>query len=109
MSGVAPRAFIGNYKALVGTDSGLSPNGNAPEIVAAIEAAVRDGMDVLNLSIGEPEIEPRRDIVALALDAAARAGVVSVVAAGNDFNDLGAGSISSPANSERAITVARSR
>ena len=105
VSGVAPRAFIGNYKALVATDSGLSPNGNAPEIVAAIEAAVRDGMDVLNLSIGEPEIEPSRDIVALALDAAARVGVVSVVAAGNDFNDLGAGSISSPANSERAITV----
>ena len=105
VSGIAPRAFIGNYKALVRTDSGLSPNGNAPEIVAAIEAAVRDGMDVLNLSIGEPELEPRRDIVALALDAAARAGVVSVVAAGNDFNDLGAGSISSPANSERAITV----
>ena len=105
VSGVAPRAYIGNYRALVGTDSGLSPNGNAPEIVAAIEAAVRDGMDVLNLSIGEPEIEPRRDIVALALDAAAEAGVVSVVAAGNDFNDLGAGSISSPANSVRAITV----
>jgi len=105
VSGIAPRAFIGNYKALVGTDSGLSPNGNAPEIVAAIEAAVRDGMDVLNLSIGQPELEPRRDIVALALDAAAAAGVVSAVAAGNDFNDLGAGSVSSPANSERAITV----
>ena len=105
VSGIAPRAFIGNYKALIGTDSGLSPNGNAPEIVAAIEAAVRDGMDVLNLSIGQPELEPRRDIVALALDAAARTGVVPVVAAGNDFNDLGAGSISSPANSERAITV----
>ena len=105
VSGVAPRAYIGNYKALVGTDSGLSPNGNAPEIVAAIEAAVRDGMDVLNLSIGEPEIEPRRDVVALALDAAAEAGVVSVVAAGNDYNDVGAGSVGSPANSARAITV----
>jgi subtilisin family serine protease len=106
VSGIAPRAYIGNYKALVGTDSGLSPNGNAPELVAAIEAAVRDGMDVLNLSIGEPEIEPRRDVVARALDAAAAAGVVPVVAAGNDFNDLGAGSISSPGNSVRAITVA---
>lgn len=105
VSGVAPRAYIGNYKALVGTDSGLSPNGNAPEIVAAIEAAVSDGMDVLNLSIGEPEIEPRRDVVALALDAAAEAGVVSVVAAGNDYNDLGAGTVSSPASSVSAITV----
>jgi subtilisin family serine protease len=106
VSGIAPRAYIGNYKALVETDSGLSPNGNAPEIVAAIEAAVRDGMDVLNLSIGEPEIEYRRDIVAQALDAAAARGVVPVVAAGNDFDELGAGSINSPANSARAITVA---
>jgi subtilisin family serine protease len=105
VSGIAPRAYIGNYKALVQTDSGLSPNGNAPEIVAAIEAAVRDGMDVLNLSIGEPEVEYRRDIVARALDAAAAAGVVPVVAAGNDFDELGAGSINSPGNSARAITV----
>ena len=105
LSGIAPRAYIGNYKALVRTDSGLSPNGNSPELVAAIEAAVRDGMDVINLSLGEPEIEPSRDVVALALDAAARAGVVPVVAAGNDHNDTGAGSINSPANSARAITV----
>jgi hypothetical protein len=105
VSGVAPRAYIGNYKALVRTDSGLSPNGNSPELVAAIEAAVADGMDVINLSLGEPEIEPRRDIVALALDAAAAAGVVPVVAAGNDYNDAGAGSVSSPANSEQAIAV----
>jgi Subtilase family len=62
-------------------------------------------MDVINLSIGEPEIEPSRDVVALALDAAARRGVVPVVAAGNDYNDAGAGSISSPANSARSITV----
>jgi hypothetical protein len=106
VSGVAPRAYIGNYKALVRTEFGLSPNGNSPELVAAIEAAVRDGMDVINLSLGEPEIEPRRDIVALALDAAAAAGVVPVVAAGNDYNDVGAGSVSSPGSSRQAITVA---
>ena len=106
VSGVAPGAYIGSYRALVRTDSGLSPNGNSPELVAAIEAAVRDGMDVINLSLGEPEIEPRRDIVARALDAAALAGVVPVVAAGNDFNDAGAGSVSSPANAARAIAVA---
>jgi len=104
-SGVAPRAYIGNYKVFVETDSGLSPNANSPAIVAAIEAAVADGMDVINFSGGEPEIEATRDIVALALDAAAAAGVVPVVAAGNDFNDVGAGSVSSPANSARAITV----
>jgi subtilisin family serine protease len=105
ISGVAPRAYLGNYKVFVETDSGLSPNANSPAIVAAIEAAVADGMDVINFSGGEPEIEPSRDIVALALDAAAAAGVVPVVAAGNEYNDFGAGSVSSPANSARAISV----
>ncbi|MBM3679062.1 MAG: hypothetical protein FJW96_14485, partial [Actinobacteria bacterium] len=107
VSGVAPRAFIGNYKALtIPTDSGVGLDGNAPEIVAAIEAAVKDGMDVINLSIGEPEIEPSRDLVALALDAAAAAGVVSVVAAGNDFTSFGRGSVTSPGTSAASITVA---
>jgi subtilisin family serine protease len=107
LSGVAPRAYIGNYKALgVPTASGVGLDGNAPEILAAIEAAVADGMDVINLSIGEPEIDPAKDVVALALDAAALAGVVPVVAAGNDYSDYGRGSVSSPGTAERAITVA---
>jgi subtilisin family serine protease len=105
VSGVAPGAYIGNYKVFVATDAGISPNANSPAIVAAIEAAVADGMDVINFSGGEPEIEPSRDIVALALDGAAAAGVVPVVAAGNDYNEAGAGSVSSPANSSRAISV----
>jgi subtilisin family serine protease len=106
VSGVAPRAYVGNYRVFVPTRSGLTPNANSPAIVAAIEAAVADGMDVVNFSGGEPEIEPSRDIVARALDAAAAAGVVPVVAAGNDYNDVGAGSVSSPANSSEAIAVA---
>jgi len=107
LSGVAPRAYIGNYKALtIPTDAGVGLDGNAPELVAAIEAAVADGMDVINLSLGEPEIEPARDVVALALDAAAAAGVVPVVAAGNDFDQFGRGSVSSPGSSADAITVA---
>ena len=110
VSGVAPRAFIGNYKALtVPTDAGVGLDGNAAEIVAAIEAAVADGMDVINLSIGEPEVEPSRDLVALALDAAANLGVVPVVAAGNDFEGFGRGSLSSPGTSAQALTVAAVR
>ena len=105
VSGVAPRAYLGNYKVFVETDAGVSPNANAPAIVAAIEAAVADGMNVINFSGGEPEIEPSRDVVALALDAAAAAGVVPVVAAGNDDSELGAGSVASPSNSARAISV----
>ncbi|MCY7303917.1 MAG: S8 family serine peptidase [Thermoleophilia bacterium] len=107
ISGVAPRAYIGNYNALsVPTDADVGLDGNAAELVAAIESAVADGMDVINLSLGEPEVEPTRDLVALALDGAARAGVIPVVAAGNDFDEFGKGSVSSPGSSNLAITVA---
>ena len=106
ISGVAPRAYLGNYKALtIPTDADVGLDGNSPELVAAIEAAVADGMNVINMSLGEPEIEPSRDIVVQALAAAARAGVVSVVAAGNDFDDFGRGSVSSPGSAPDAITV----
>ncbi len=108
ISGVAPKAYLGNYKALTTPTPDFGLDGNSPEIAAAVEAAVRDGMDVINLSLGEPEIEPRRDVVVQALDAAAEAGVVPVVAAGNDFQDFGHGSIGSPGNAEQAITVAAS-
>ena len=105
LSGVAPKAYLGNYKVFVPTISGATPNANAPEIVAAIEAAVGDGMDVINFSGGEFEIEPSRDIVAKALDAAAAAGVVPVISAGNSYRDEGAGSVTSPGNAADAITV----
>jgi len=106
ISGVAPNAYLGNYKALTIPTPLLGLDGNAAEIAAAIEAAVSDGMNVINLSIGEPEVDPSRDIVVQALDGAAAAGVVPVVAAGNDFTDFGYGSVSSPGNAPSAITVA---
>ncbi len=106
ISGVAPRAYLGNYKALtIPTAADVGLDGNSPELVAAIEAAVKDGMDVINMSLGEPEVEPSRDIVAQALTAAARAGVVPVIAAGNDYSEFGRGSLSSPGSTRDAITV----
>ena len=63
-------------------------------------------MDVINLSLGEAEIEPSRDLVVAAINAAADAGVVPVIAAGNDFDDFGHGSISSPGSAAKAITAA---
>jgi subtilisin family serine protease len=108
LAGIAPRAYLGNYKALSVPTPDFGLDGNSPELVAAIEAAVRDGMDVLNLSLGEPEIDPRRDIVVRALDAAADAGVVSVVAAGNDYADFGRGTIGSPATAPKTIAAAAS-
>jgi subtilisin family serine protease len=106
LSGVAPNAYIGNYKALTIPTPGFGLDGNSAEIAAAIEAAVADGMNVINLSLGEPEVEPSRDLVVQAIEGAAAAGVVPVIAAGNDFDDFGYGSVSSPGNAPDAITVA---
>ncbi len=106
VSGVAPKAYIGNYKALTVPTPGNGLDGNSPEIAAAIEAGVKDGMNVLNFSIGEPEVTPKRDVVVDAIQAASAAGVVCVTAAGNDFADLGFGTVGSPASAPDAIAVA---
>jgi subtilisin family serine protease len=106
VSGIAPRAYIGNYRIGTIPTNGLGLDGNSPEIAAGIEQAVRDGMNVINLSYGEPEITPARDIVVQAMNAAADAGVVPVIAAGNDFEAVGPGSVGSPASAQKAIAVA---
>jgi subtilisin family serine protease len=106
VSGVAPSAYIGNYKVLTVPTPAVGLNGNSPEIVKGIDAAVADGMNVINLSLGEPEIDPDRDIVVKAINAAADAGVVPAIAAGNDFDTFGYGSISSPGDAANAITAA---
>ena len=106
LSGVAPRAYLGNYKALTVPTNEFGLDGNAPEIAAAVEAAVSDGMDVINLSLGEPEIEPQRDLVVAAINGAAKAGVVPTIAAGNEYEDFGDGSVSSPGSASGAITAA---
>jgi subtilisin family serine protease len=106
VSGIAPRAYIGNYRIGTIPTAGFGLDGNSPEIAAAIEQAVEDGMNVINLSYGEPEITPSRDIVVQAMNAAARAGVVPVIAAGNDYDALGPGSVGSPSTASSAISVA---
>jgi subtilisin family serine protease len=105
LSGVAPRAYIGNYKMDSTPFAGGELIENSVEMVAAIEAAVRDGMNVINISFGEAEVEASRSIVDLAVNAAADAGVVPVIAAGNDGGVFGRGSVSSPGTAAKAITV----
>jgi minor extracellular serine protease Vpr len=106
LSGVAPHAYLGSYRVLTTPTPSFGLDGNGPEIARAIDQAVTDGMDVLNLSLGEPEVESSNDVVARAIHGAARAGVVTVVAAGNSGDDLGGGSVSSPGSAPDAITVA---
>jgi uncharacterized protein (TIGR03437 family) len=51
ITGVAPKAFLGNYKVFGSDDA--NPNGSG-NVLQALEDAVTDGMDVVNLSLGSP-------------------------------------------------------
>jgi minor extracellular serine protease Vpr len=105
LSGVAPRAQIGNYR-IFNVPTPVGHVGNTPEIVAAFEAAVRDGMDVINFSGGGPQTDPASDALVEAVRNVAAAGVVPVISAGNDRDDYGLGSAGSPGTAPDAISVA---
>ena len=106
LSGVAPDAYLGNYRVLTTPTPTFGLDGNGAEIARAIDRAVADGMDVLNLSLGEPEVGPRRRPRRARDRGAARAGVTTVVAAGNEGDEGGFGTVSSPGSAADAITVA---
>jgi minor extracellular serine protease Vpr len=105
LSGVAPRAQIGNYR-VFNVPTPVGHVGNTPEIVAAFEAAVRDGMDVINFSGGGPQVDPASDAIIEAVRNVAAAGVVPVISAGNDRDEYGLGSAGSPGTAPDAISVA---
>jgi minor extracellular serine protease Vpr len=105
LSGVAPQAWIGNYR-VFNVPSAIGHIAETPEIVAAFEAAVRDGMDVINFSGGGPATEPRTDALVQTVANVANAGVVPVISAGNDRDDFGFGTAGSPGTAADAITVA---
>ena len=74
LSGIAPRAWIGNYRVFnVPVPTG-GLDAFTPEIVLAFEAAVNDGMDVINFSGGGPEIDPSSDALIDALEQRRRGG-----------------------------------
>jgi minor extracellular serine protease Vpr len=105
LTGVAPRAWLGNYRVFTVP----TPVGNVadtPEIIEAFESAVADGMNVINFSGGGPQTDPANDALIVATDNVAAAGVVPVIAAGNDRDDFGDGSAGSPATAPDAIAVA---
>src|SRR5205085_4969312 len=95
LSGVAPRAWLGNYRVFT-VPTPIGHVANTPEIVAAFESAVADGMNVINFSGGGPETDPANDAMIEAVRNVAAAGVVPVIAAGNDRDDFGLGSTGSP-------------
>ena len=100
LSGIAPKAFLGSYNVFPGNVTDAS----SQDIAMAVEAAVRDGMDVLNLSLGGTPTpnDPLVDAVNNAVDG----GVVVAIAAGN--SGPVAGTIQSPGIADKVITVGAS-
>jgi minor extracellular serine protease Vpr len=80
-SGAAPQARLAVYKACWAAPDPRADGCAAADLVAAVDQAVRDGVDVLNLAVDGPS---RIDTLELALLGAAEADVVVVAAAGND-------------------------
>jgi minor extracellular serine protease Vpr len=106
VGGVAPRAHVGNYRVFnVPLPLGGCCSGTTPEIVSAFEAAVADGMDIINFSGGGPQADPRTDALIPTVANVVRAGVVPIVSAGNDRDFFGLGTAGSPATSPDAISV----
>src|SRR5213595_3205297 len=101
MSGIAPGAFLGNYNVFPGNVL----NARSEDILNAVDAAVADGMDVLNLSLGGG-YHGNNDLLAIGLDNAVDAGVVVAVAAGN--SGPGASTLESPGRARKVITVGAS-
>jgi minor extracellular serine protease Vpr len=105
LSGVAPRAYIGNYRVFT-VPTPLGNVANTPEIAAAFESAVRDGMDVINFSGGGAQTDPANDAMFEAIRNATAAGTVVVASSGNDRDEFALGSAGSPAAAPEAIAVA---
>ena len=103
VEGMAPGARVAVYKACWLRPGNQRASCNTSDLAAAIDAAVADGVDIINYSVGSSmlEISAPDDV---ALLAAAKAGVVSVVAAGNEGPNLG--TIGSPAGGPWVITAA---
>ena len=123
MIGMAPKAWLGNYK-IYGSPG---VNDYPPETVwiSAIEDAVKDGMDVAIFSSGLPAIsgpldrgaacglsgDAPCDALAAAFENAAKSGIVIAASAGNDgesgwiTNYPNLGSVSSPAYAPSVLAV----
>ncbi|GJN32872.1 hypothetical protein PR202_gb21411 [Eleusine coracana subsp. coracana] len=75
--GVAPKARIAMYNAC-----GVQ-NCQTADIVAAVDAAVKDGVDVISMSLGDRPMPFYNDAIAISTFAAERSGIFVALAGGN--------------------------
>ncbi|WP_201714130.1 S8 family serine peptidase [Rossellomorea arthrocnemi] len=97
VTGVAPDADIYAYRVL-----GPQGTGSTGAILAGIDQAVEDDMDVINMSLGANYNDPLY-VTSIAVNNAVLAGVTAVVSAGNSGN--GMYTLGSPGTSPLALTV----
>jgi subtilisin family serine protease len=97
LNGVAPKAKLMGYKVLTAAGSGSATN-----IILAMEDAVKKGVHVMNLSLGDSYGDPYSP-ESSAANNAMLAGVVVCIAAGNAGPEQG--SIGAPGAAHHVITI----
>jgi serine protease AprX len=108
--GIAPKVNLIDFQVLDGTGSGTDS-----AVIAALDEAIslksKYNIRVINLSLGRPVYDSfASDPLCQAVEAAWQAGIVVVVAAGNDgrdntYGENGYGTINAPGNDPFVITV----
>ncbi|HDN79766.1 MAG: hypothetical protein DRI61_05525 [Chloroflexi bacterium] len=99
--GVAPEALLYSAKVLRADGSGMMS-----DVMAGIEWAVEQGVQVINLSLGAPGPCDGTDALSTMCDAAVDRGIAVCVAAGN--MGPSSGTIGSPGCARKVITVGAS-
>lgn len=100
LKGVAPEAHIYAYRAL-----GPGGVGSSIHIIAAMEQAIKDGVDIINLSLGNDVNGPDYP-TSVAVNKANELGVSVVIANGNSGPDTW--TVGSPATAAEAFSVGAS-
>ncbi|KAJ1271013.1 hypothetical protein BS78_06G096100 [Paspalum vaginatum] len=80
-TGIAPKARVAMYKAVFSADTLESAS---TDVLAAMDQAIADGVDVMSLSIGFPETSYDTNVIAIGAFAAMQKGVFVTCSAGND-------------------------
>lgn len=101
ISGVAPRALLGNYNVF----PGQVESARSEDIYKAMEAAYQDGFDIVNMSLGGGH-RGVLDIETQAVNNLDQANLLFAIAAGNE--GPGYGTVGSPGSAERALTAGAS-
>ena len=100
MKGVAPEATILAYRAL-----GPGGSGTTEQVIAAIDQAIEDKVDVLNLSLGNNVNGPDLPL-STALNHAVDHGIVAVTSSGNSGPNIW--TVGTPGTASKAISVGAS-